>query len=74
MHPYIAAYIRFGMGSKSPTRKKRPRKPRTRYPKRIVVTLPQGVAERLELARGENESRLDLIRSGIERELSERDK
>jgi hypothetical protein len=60
------------MGSKHPKKRPRPRKPRTRYPKRIVVTLPQGVAERLELARGKSETRLDLIREGIERLLLER--
>jgi len=64
------------MGSKYPPRKKRPRKPRTRYPRRIVLTLPQEVAERLDVAVGEseNESRLDLIREGIARVLQDRNK
>jgi hypothetical protein len=39
-----------------------------------VLPLQAGVAERLDLVRRDNESRLDLIREGIERVLSDRDK
>ena len=59
--------------------KKRPKRPRQRrgpkkFPDRVLLPLAPGVLERIEDARGEHETRVDLIREGIERVLQERDK
>ncbi len=74
LHAYILSVYTDNMVSKRKRTRPRSHGPRKRYTRRIVLPLQAGVAERLDLLRRDNESRLDLIREGIERVLSERDK
>ena len=43
------------------------------YPDRITLPLAEGVAARLDAARADGETRLDVIRAAIERELERRE-
>jgi hypothetical protein len=54
--------------------KRPPRRGGTRklYTTRILLPLAPGVLERIDLVRREKETRVDIIRAGIERELAQR--
>jgi metal-responsive CopG/Arc/MetJ family transcriptional regulator len=44
------------------------------WPERILVPMTENMRERLDAAREANESRLDVIREAIERELKRRER
>jgi len=44
------------------------------FPERLTLPLPKGMTARLDASRQDGESRLDVIRSAVERELKRRER
>ena len=44
------------------------------YPVRITLPLPEGVTERLDALAMDGETRLDVIRAGIDQEIKRRER
>jgi len=44
------------------------------FPERLTLPLPKGMTARLDASRHDGESRLDVIREAVERELKRRER